>query len=71
MLVLSRRTGERIVVGKNIEITVPGIQGGRVRLGIAAPADVPVHREEVFERICQEHQQAKPRRSRERQESPV
>ena len=48
MLVLSRKEDESIVINGNIKIVVTAIQGGRVRLGIEAPLDVPVHRQEVY-----------------------
>ena len=48
MLVLSRKEDESIVINGNIKIVVTAIQGGRVRLGIEAPQDVPVHRQEVY-----------------------
>lgn len=51
MLVLSRKRDERIVIGGNIVITVIEVRGDKVRLGIEAPADVPVHRQEVYEAI--------------------
>ncbi len=51
MLVLSRKLNESIFVGDNIKITVVEIGPGKVRLGIEAPKDVPVHREEVYESI--------------------
>jgi carbon storage regulator len=54
MLVLGRKTGECIIIGENIELTVLGIRGGRVRLGVAAPMNVPVHRLEVLERLRRE-----------------
>jgi carbon storage regulator len=55
MLVLSRKLGEKIVVPNcELEITVVAIQGERVRLGISAPADVDVFREEIWQRKCQE-----------------
>lgn len=54
MLVLSREINERLRIGDNIWITVVRIQGGKVRLGIQAPPDVVVHREEVLEQIEQE-----------------
>lgn len=53
MLVLSRKHGEKIVIGDQIEVLVVEIQGDRVKLGIAAPPEVPVHREEVYRRIQQ------------------
>jgi carbon storage regulator len=55
MLVLSRKPGQRILVPLlGVEITVVAVDGQVVRLGISAPADVEVHREEVWPRICQE-----------------
>jgi carbon storage regulator len=48
MLVLTRRLGERIVIANNIIVEVVGVQGGRVRLGIQAPSDVPVVRQELL-----------------------
>jgi carbon storage regulator len=54
MLVLSRRLGETLIIGDDIKITVLGISGTQVRLGIAAPKDVSVHREEVYRRIQDE-----------------
>jgi carbon storage regulator len=51
MLVLSRKKNESIVINNDIVITVVEIRGDKVRLGIAAPKDVPVHREEVYEAI--------------------
>ena len=51
MLVLSRKIGERIVIGEGVTVMVLEVNGQRVRLGIVAPGDVPVLREEVFQRI--------------------
>lgn len=51
MLVLSRKRGERIMIGPNIELTVLDVQGDRVRLGFEAPVDVSIHRLEVFRRV--------------------
>ncbi|MHA1948282.1 MAG: carbon storage regulator CsrA [Candidatus Thorarchaeota archaeon] len=51
MLVLSRKNNESIVIGKNIKIMVVEIRGDKVRLGIDAPNEVPVHREEIFNMI--------------------
>ena len=50
MLVLSRKLGERIVIGENIVVTVVSVSGDRIRLGVSAPAGVPIHREEIFRR---------------------
>lgn len=55
MLVLSRQKDERIIIGENITVMVVEIRGDKVRLGIEAPKDVPVHREEVWEQIKQEY----------------
>jgi carbon storage regulator len=51
MLVLSRKCGERIVIGQNIELTVVDIRGSTVRLAVDAPREVSIHRQEVFRRI--------------------
>ena len=59
MLVLSRRLGETLIIGDDIKITVLGISGNQVRLGIAAPKEVTVHREEVYRRI-QDEQNGQP-----------
>lgn len=55
MLVLSRQRDETIMIGDNIEITVVDIRGDKVRLGINAPVEVPVHRKEVYEAIRREN----------------
>ena len=54
MLILTRKTDEAIVISDDITITVLGISGNQVRIGIDAPANVPVHRIEIYERIQQE-----------------
>lgn len=54
MLVLSRKVGERIVIGENIVITVTSLKGDRVKLGIQGPPEVPIHREEVRNRVVLE-----------------
>lgn len=51
MLVLSRRVGETLRIGSDITVTVVGVKGGYIRIGIEAPPSVPVHREELYERI--------------------
>ncbi len=54
MLVLTRRMGETIRIGPDIIVTVLGVNGSHVRIGVEAPRDVEVHREEIFERIKHE-----------------
>lgn len=54
MLILTRRVGESLIIANNIQITVLGVKGNQVRLGIAAPHDVPVHREEIHNKILAE-----------------
>ena len=54
MLVLSRKRGERIVIGDNVEMVIISVQGGRVKLGFLAPDDVAIYREEVFQRLKEE-----------------
>ncbi|MCL2646702.1 MAG: carbon storage regulator CsrA [Phycisphaerales bacterium] len=58
MLVLSRQRDETIMIGDDIEITIVDIRGDKVRLGITAPATVPVHRKEVYEAIQRENREA-------------
>lgn len=55
MLILTRRTGETITIGDNITLTVLGVVGNQVRVGINAPKNVPVHREEIYQRIKREN----------------
>ncbi len=58
MLVLTRRAGEGIVIGDDIKITVVEIKGGGIRIGIDAPQDMKIYRQEVYDRICQENKEA-------------
>ena len=54
MLVLSRHIGEVVKIGRDISVTILSVKGTQVRIGIAAPKEVPVHREEIFQRIQRE-----------------
>ena len=58
MLVLTRKLGENIRIGDNVKVTVLELKGGQVKLGIEAPPDIPIHREEIFNRIQQENRKA-------------
>ncbi len=51
MLILARRQGESIMIGNNVSVTVLRIKNGQIQLGISAPREIPVHREEIFEQI--------------------
>ena len=54
MLILTRRVGEALMIGDNVTVTVLGIKGNQVRIGVDAPKDVGVHRQEIYERIRHE-----------------
>ena len=54
MLILTRRVGETLMIGDNVTVTILGVKGNQVRVGITAPKDVAVHREEIFQRIGRE-----------------
>jgi carbon storage regulator len=54
MLILTRRVGETVMIGNNVTVTVLGVKGNQVRIGVNAPKDVAVHREEIYERIKRE-----------------
>jgi carbon storage regulator len=57
MLILTRRVGETIMIGEEITCTVLGVKGNQVRVGISAPKQIPVHREEIYERIKREQRE--------------
>lgn len=54
MLILTRRVGETLMIGDEVTVTVLGVKGNQVRIGVNAPRDVTVHREEIYERIKRE-----------------
>jgi carbon storage regulator len=56
MLILTRRVGETVMIGNDVTVTVLGVKGNQVRIGVNAPRDVAVHREEIFERIKREEE---------------
>jgi carbon storage regulator len=56
MLILTRRVGETLMIGDSVSVTVLGVKGNQVRIGINAPKDVAVHREEIYQRIKREHE---------------
>jgi carbon storage regulator len=57
MLILTRRVGETLMIGDEVTVTVLGVKGNQVRIGVNAPKEVAVHREEIFERIKAEQHQ--------------
>ncbi len=57
MLILTRRVGETVMIGNDVTVTVLGVKGNQVRVGVNAPKDVAVHREEIYERIKREGDQ--------------
>jgi carbon storage regulator len=57
MLILTRRVGETLMIGDEVTVTVLGVKGNQVRIGVNAPRDVTVHREEIYERIKAEQAQ--------------
>jgi carbon storage regulator len=54
MLILTRRVGEAVIVGDDVTVTIVGVKGHQIRIGISAPKDVSIHREEIYERIRSE-----------------
>jgi carbon storage regulator len=57
MLILTRRIGETVMIGGDVAVTVLGVKGTQVRIGVNAPKDITVHREEIYDRIMQEQPQ--------------
>ena len=53
MLILTRKTGESMIIGDNITVTVMGVKGNQIRVGVDAPKEVEVHREEIYQKIAQ------------------
>jgi carbon storage regulator len=60
MLILTRRVGESVVIGDEIAVTILGVKGNQVRVGVTAPKDVTVHRQEIYERIKSEQEPPAP-----------
>jgi len=60
VLILTRRVGETVMIGNDVTVTVLGVKGNQVRVGIGAPKNVAVHREEIYERIQQEQKNKTP-----------
>lgn len=65
MLILTRRVGESLTIGDNVKITLLGIKGNQVRIGIDAPREVEVHREEIYDKIKRETRKANSKTSNE------
>ena len=63
MLILTRKPGERVRIGEDVVVTVFGVNGNQVRIGVDAPREIEVHRQEIYERIQAEQAQARSKKS--------
>ncbi|MGE0625620.1 MAG: carbon storage regulator CsrA [Pseudomonadales bacterium] len=59
MLILTRRVGEKLMIGDEISVTILGVKGNQVRIGVHAPSNVAIHREEIYDRIQDEERELK------------
>ncbi len=64
MLVLTRRVGEKLIIGENVTVTILGVKGNQIRIGIDAPRDISVNREEIHQRILKEREELNSARHR-------
>ncbi len=55
-MILSRKVGQSVMIGDSVEVKILGLRAGQIKIGIEAPKDVTVHREEIYERICAEEE---------------
>ena len=60
MLILTRRVGEKVIIGENVTVTMLGVKSNQIRIGIDAPRDITVNREEIFQRILKERKGLNP-----------